>query len=397
MHYEEPTVSSSQKMKVKASSETPQLPEIRPHVSLHPVPIPEAARGEAHDENLPQIAGSTEDLSWFSFSASLSEPFDQPNLDYLASAEANNATNRPANKGKQPAQPAPFGSHSPERPSTPMSAFSFEVSPKSTRYYAQALSADDETALARGDKGHNLKEWSGKDLVTHHESRKALVPRIMPKVDKTNALAGIEHDKQHSQRALTKMAEKVRKVFRVPRITITHADKEKEEEPAWFPAEHWQLSSTDLRSSSVPVAPAPLSPPTPPFAVEEQPRTSHIRAASSGDYFSLQPPSRPRNRHSRRPPPLASSPGPSSGPPSDSSTRIRSPLAKEVQFRANPTTTFDSFLVPVKEGHKTKLVSPKGSPDESPKARGSGVNRLSKMPSMPLLRKRCSQRDSSEE
>jgi hypothetical protein len=387
MHYEQPTVSSS--MKVKASSEAPQLPEIPPHVSLHPVPIPEAARGEARDENLPQVAGSTEDLSWFSFRATLSEPFDQPNLDYLASVETSDATNRTANKGKQPAS---IGSHSPERPSTPMSAFSFDVSPKSTRYYAQTLSAEDKSALARGDKGHNLKEWTGKDLVTHHESRKALVPRIMPKVDKTNALAGIEHDKQHSQRALTKMAEKVRRVFR--RITITHADKEKEEEPAWLSAEHWQLSSTDLRSSSVSAAPAPLSPPTLPSAVEEQPRTSHIRAASSGDYFSSQPPSRPRNRHSRRPSPLASS---SSSPPSDSSTRVRSPLAQEVQFRANPTTTFDSFLVPVKEGHKTKLVTSKGSPEGSPKARGSGVNRLSKMPSMPLLRKRSSQRDSSEE
>jgi hypothetical protein len=394
MHYEQPPVSSSQKMKVKASSEAPQLPEIPPHVSLHPVPFSEAARGEAHDVHLPQVAGSTEDLSWFSFRATLSEPFDQPNLDYLASVETSNATNCPANKGKQPAQPASSGSHSPERPSTPMSAFSFEVSPKSTRYYAQALSAEDKSSLARGDKGHNLKEWSGKDLVTHHESRKALVPRIMPKVDKTNALAGIEHDKQHSQRALTKMGEKVRKVFRVPRITITHVDKDKEDEPAWLPAEHWQLSTTDLRSSSVTAPLAPLSPLTPPFAVEEQPpRSSHIRAASSGDYFSTQPPSRPRNRHSRRPSPLAYS---SSGPPSDSSTRVRSPLAQEVQFRANPTTTFDSFLVPVKEGHRTKLVTPQGSPEGSPKARGSGVNRLSKMPSMPILRKRSSQREGEE-
>jgi hypothetical protein len=257
-----------------------------------------------------------------------------------------------------------------------MSASSFEVSPKSQRYYAQALPAEDKSALSRGDKGHNLKEWSGKDLVAHHESRKALVPHVMPKVDKTNALAGIEHDKQHSQRALTKMADKVCKIFRAPRFKIT--DTTKEEEHAWLPAEHWNLSTTNLRSSSV-SAPAPVSPPTPPFAVEGQGQSRHIRAASSGDYFSSQSP-RHRNRHSRRPSPLTSS-----GPPSDSSTRVRSPLAKEVQFRANPETTFESFLVPVKEGHKTKLVTPKASPEGSPQ--GPRASRLSKMPSMPMLHK----------
>jgi hypothetical protein len=272
-----------------------------------------------------------------------------------------------------------------------MSASSFEVSPKSQRYYAQALSAEDKSALSRGDKGHNLNEWSGKDLVVHHESRKALVPRVMPKFDKTNALAGIEHDKQHSQRALTRMADKVRKVFRVPRIKVT--DTTKEEEPAWLPAEHWNLSTTELHSSSVPApTPAPVSPPTPPHVVEEvqhQSRSSHIRAASSGDYFSSKAPNR-RNWHSRRHSPLASS-----GPPSDSSTRVRSPLAQEVQFRANPETTFDSFLVPVKEGHKTKLVTPKASPEGSPP--GLRAGRLSKMPSMPLLHKRSPQLECEEE
>jgi hypothetical protein len=380
MHYQQPTASSLQKMKVKASPEAPQLPEIAPHVSLHPVPIPEAVRSEAHDELLPQIVGSSEDLSWFSFRATLSEPFEQPDINFLASVEANNATatNRPANKGKQPAQQVSAGpSSQEERPSSSMSAFSFEVSPATRRYYAQALSTEDKAALARGDKNHNLKEWSGKDLIKHHEARKTLVPRVMPKVDKTNALASIEHD---TQGALTKMAKKVRKVLRVPRIKVT--DTSQEEEATWKPAEHWGIgeSSLDLRSSRAPIpAPAPVSPPA---AVDEvrQPRNSHIRAASSGDYFSSMPP--PRHRHSRRPSPLVSS----SGPPS--SERVRSPLAREVQFRANPEATFDSFLVPVKQGHKTKLVTPKNSPEGSPNSRPVKQSRLSKMPSMPLLRKR---------
>jgi hypothetical protein len=377
MHNEQPTVSSSQKVKVKASSDAPQLPEISPHVSLHPFPISKAVRGETHNQTLPQVAGSTEDLSWFSFRATLTEPFDQPNLDFLASIEAKNAANRPANGKRPEQQDSTDPSSQEERSSSSMSSFSFEVSPKSQRYYAQALSTDDKQALILGTKNHNLIEWSAKDLVTHHESRKALVPRIMPKVDKTNALAAIEHDKQDSQRALTEITDKVRKVFRIiPRIKVTNADPKKEEEPTWLPAEHWADSSLDLRQA------LPMPPP-------DAHRSSHIRAASSGDYFSTQPPAR-RGGARSRPSPLASS---SSGPPSSdcSTTRVRSPLAQELQFRANPDMTFDSFLVPVKEGHKTKLVSPEGSP------KVVRQSRLSKMPSMPLLRRRSSERDEEEE
>ncbi|KAA8618365.1 hypothetical protein PtrV1_07794 [Pyrenophora tritici-repentis] len=85
-----------------------------------------------------------------------------------------------------------------------MSAFSFEqATTKKATYYSHALSSSDKLALAHGEKNHNHKEWTPKDLVTHHEARKDLVPGgVMPKMDKVRALAGIECDRQDSRRAL---------------------------------------------------------------------------------------------------------------------------------------------------------------------------------------------------
>ncbi|KAF1836830.1 hypothetical protein BDW02DRAFT_566606 [Decorospora gaudefroyi] len=117
----------------------------------------------------------------------------------------------------------------------------------------------------------------------------------------------------------------------------------------------------------------------------------HTRAASSGDYFS-QTPARRTAHHSRRLSPLATS----SGPSSDSSTRVRSPLSQV--FQPNPETTFDSFLQPHKSGkgeafrNAENAKKPKTSPEGSLKGK-----RLSKMPSMPLLSKRTAQREASSE
>jgi len=91
-----------------------------------------------------------------------------------------------------------------------MSAFSFEQVPKKKpSYYSQALTEEDKQLLAFGEKNHNHKEWSVKDLVAHHEARGDLVPIAMPTVDKINALAGIEHNKQYSQRALVQAKHEV--------------------------------------------------------------------------------------------------------------------------------------------------------------------------------------------
>ncbi|KAI4943284.1 hypothetical protein J4E91_009483 [Alternaria rosae] len=253
-----------------------------------------------------------------------------------------------------------------------MSVFSWEETTPRPRYYAQALSVEDLKALAQGEKNHNLQEWSSERLVTHHEDREVLVPPVMPMVEKMNALADIEHDMQQSQRAVAKTKEKF-----------------------------WRSSQStyDLCSSMLPpsLPQSTLTAPSEEYGAPRHRRYSHTRAASSGDYFSQ--PSGPRTSayNTRRISPLASPSGPSS---SSSSTRVRSPLKQEVLFRADPEATFDSFLVPHKSGKGEVLADSKNalrvktpmassSPSPSPKAM-TKVRRLTKIPSMPLLRKRSS-------
>jgi hypothetical protein len=43
---------------------------------------------------------------------------------------------------------------------------------KIARYYASALTHDEKTALAEGQKNHNLKSWTAKDLILHEEALK---------------------------------------------------------------------------------------------------------------------------------------------------------------------------------------------------------------------------------
>jgi hypothetical protein len=272
---------------------------------------------------------------------------------------------------------------------------SVEQVPKKERYYSK-LSVEDKEALSRGEENHNLKKWSFKDFVIHQETRKELIPRVMNKVDQTNALAGIERDKQHGQLALSNMTDSfvgqaVRKLFRIPLINVI-TDNGKEEEPTYTGRQYGSQSAYDLRSLNASASQLPLSPPSPPSPVLDPLRThqsSHTRAVSSGDYFSHQP-GRRTAHHTRRPSPLASSPKPHSD--ASTSSRVRSPLSQELQFRHNPEVTFDSFLAPHKAGkgethrESENAQKSKGSPDDSPKP--TRLSRLSKMPSMPLLRKR---------
>jgi hypothetical protein len=269
------------------------------------------------------------------------------------------------------------------------------------RYYSAALTEADKDALLHGELNHNLKAWTPKDLVLHHESRKALVPRVgINKLDKIDAIAQIDQAVQQSQIAFNK---KVRS-SKLPtfRLTNEHGCKER----MTYPAQASQ-SMYDLRSSS---APAPQLPPGSPvlppipmlsrkFSFEASPplsRSTHVRAASSGDNYIR--PTRPQRLQ------------PPSSPSSNSSSRARSPLApQDPLHQANPDATFDAFLVPHKSGKgeayrgADNAKKPKGSkrsgtttPDRnsSPATETSSPRRfLGKMPSLPRLRKRSSPRD----
>ena len=369
----------------RRSAQAPQLPEL---------PLPLSLRGPHGRKS---VASSLDGDSLLSSTAALQEPFDQPDLQYLSVTNGNGGSETMANN-KQQNQPAVMGA-----PGSGRSSFMKDTPARQparkARYYSHALSDEDKQALSMGEKNHNLKEWTPKDLVNHHEARRNLVPRAMDKLDKTNALAGIEKDKKDSQRALSKWANKVRRFSKLPRIKVTSDGGGKDDEPTttttttYTQPHHGSQSMYDFRSLSPPAAPQ-LSPVSiSPLALADQAplldsRAAHTRAASSsGDYFSR--PARPLSSHA--------SSGHSSG---TSTSRVRlSPLSQEVQpFRHNPQVTFDAFLAPHKLGkgeayrdsdNAKKLKTLEGEPKDEPAGSPmSSKRRLSKMPSMPILRKR---------
>jgi len=358
------------------------------------------------------VLGCTENSTSYNVAANLSEPFEQPvavpvftsslqehfgplDTDFLTPLVTSNATNRSTSTSPQPRYHLTESSarrHSVDS----MSLYSWEQPAPKPRYYAQALSVEDLKALAQGEKNHNLQEWSVERLFTHHGDRRVLIPQAMPLEEKMFALAEIDHEMQQSQRAVPKTKEKVRNKVHIPRIKKTTDNKKDEEHSR---TQFWQSSRSthDLRSSMLP-PPLPHSTPTAQPEEYEEPRNrrySHARAASSGDYFYQSSSPRTSAYNTRRISPLASPSGPSS---SSSSNHVRSPLNQEVRFRANPETTFESFLVPHKSGRGEVLAksknamkdkTPTASLSPSPKALAK-VRRLTKMPSMPLLRKRSS-------
>jgi hypothetical protein len=261
---------------------------------------------------------------------------------------------------------------------------------KKGRFYSNALDNEDKAALVRGELNHNLKVWTPKDLVMHHESRKSLVPQGpgIDKLRKMEALASIERDKQHSQQVLNR---KVRGSVILPSFRMTN-DKGEDDHVAY----HIQATQSmyDLRSPSAP-APQRLLPHVPTLSREfsfdattpPPLEATEVRLVSNGDYFSH----RPSRLRSTLPP---------SAPDSRESSRERTPLSQG--YRYNPNTTFDSMLAPHKSGKGEVL---RGSPNAK-KVEGSASDagsspgqspvkvkkecRFSKVPSMLSLKKRSS-------
>lgn len=276
----------------------------------------------------------------------------------------------------------------------PMPIFPMEFIYRPSRYYASTLSESDVQALAIGEKNRNLKEWSANDLIMHHESRKELLPRIMPKVDKTNALAGIEHDKQCVRRVLTRETSKVRRFLRFLGAKGS-ADSVENQDVSSSTTQQQQQQQTPTSTHNL-LTPSPLYEPED-LTLLPQPRPAHICAASSSsDYFSHRPSSYHPQRstlrsHIRRISPLASSSSSYSGTlTADSSPRVRSPLAREIQFRHNPDVTFDAFLVPHKSGKGEAFCGAVNAMrvEDIGAGTGKGRGKVRKVPSMPVLRQR---------
>jgi hypothetical protein len=273
---------------------------------------------------------------------------------------------------------------------------------KKNRYYSHTLSNEDRDALARGEQNHNLKEFTRKDTVMHHESRKTLIPTNISKLDKMDAIAHIEKAKQHNQINLNK---EVRDAVKLPlcRLVNEHGKGD-------CTTYRSQVSQSmyDLRSSitSMPHMHSvlPVEPPLPnvsrKFSFEATPPplswSSHLRVTSSNDYFS-----RPIRPQLSRPP---------SSPSSSTSSRVRSPLANEFSpHQLNPNATFDAFLVPHKSGKgeafrgttnakrsksSSNTIAAIPDPCDSLEKEKSSTRRIfSRMPSLPSLRKRSSHHD----
>lgn len=270
------------------------------------------------------------------------------------------------------------------------------------RYYDHALSQGDHDALIRGEHNHNLRAYTPRDVIMHHESRKELVPQGTAGTDKLRkmeAFAKIEQEQQHSQQVLER--NKVRRASNLPAFRLT--DEHGRDTRMTYRAYHAQVSQSmyDLNaarareSKRLTIVPPGVSRQ---FSFQATPpamsRLSHIRAASGDDYFSSCPVA---HQQTSSPP----SPGPST-------PRVRSPLAPPQPSvrRHNPSATFDSFLVPHKTGKgeafrgtstakKPKAIKEKGS-SSSMQPVTNTLRRISMMPSMQSL-KICNSRASLRE
>lgn len=268
------------------------------------------------------------------------------------------------------------------------------------RYYGHALSQGDHDALIRGEHNHNLRAYTPRDVVMHHESRKELVPQGTAGTDKLRemeALAKLEQEQQHSQQVLER--NKVRRASNLPAFRLT--DEHGRDTRMTYRAYHAQVSQsmyelnaarTQAASKRLTIVPPGVSRQ---FSFQATPpamsRLSHIRAASGDDYFS----SRPVAHQQPSSPP---SPGPSA-------PHVRSPLAPPLPptYLHNPSATFDSFLVPHKSGKgeafrgtsaakKPKAIKEKRSTSSMQPVTNT-LRRFSKMPSMQSL-KICKSRSS---
>ena len=172
---------------------------------------------------------------------------------------------------------------------------------KMARYYASALTHDEKTALAEGQKNHNLKSWTAKHLILHEEALKDIKP--------TNLYIGPDEE-----------------VCIIPVIIVTDGQKART---------HKQQLCHKLHKLRVSSAPAVQQAVSGPIAQERAQVFAASRSTSDGGYFATT-----HRPVSYRPP-----------HPASSGVRVRSPLANEVShYEPRKDVTFDGILVPHRSG-----------------------------------------------
>jgi hypothetical protein len=374
-----------------SSSQAPQLPVIIP---VPPIDVNEPVRGRRLSRT--SVAGSSSRDMDAVGTAPL--PVYQSNSDLYSHARSSGYSAR-----SDEVDSVPRTSYDTYRGSSSSSSSAHHLQVpapvKCARYYSHALSTEDKDALTYGEHIHNLKPYTPKDVVMHHDSRKDLIPQGhgADKLRKMEALAHIEQDKQYSQQAIDK--KKVRRSSLLPALRLTN-EHGKDAHVVY----HSQASQSmyDLRTFN-PAVPqlhmdASVSSLQPPmfrkFSFDESPPSlsSHVRATSAGDYFMrrnsvyqglLTPPSSNASPH-----------------------HMHSPLAPPTDHQRDPSATFDAFLVPHKSGKgeafrgapnakKEKVSKEKSSPisEQARTPAAQALRRFSKMSSMPLIKNRLSRRD----
>ncbi|KAF2446852.1 hypothetical protein P171DRAFT_240447 [Karstenula rhodostoma CBS 690.94] len=334
--------------------------------------------------------------------------FNQDTLARIAKAQAEHAdTARPTSERPHSRSSSPR--HPPRGASLNWGASIHSTSsqqPANRRYYNDALSDEDRTALAIGDLNHNLREWTGDRLVQYHVSRIELVPYTDKRQE---IIAEILDDKRSSEELVLKSARQAKRFVSSPlnKLQIfkevkTHTKQTYNEAAS---------STVDLRAASTPsfllspTSPAsPTSPETPaprdgfPFSLVEA-QSTHKGTSSNGDYFSTQmlsssmvrsPHTSESSRDSSHNRGRAPDRHPLVRKADRNTSRVRSSLASEaLPYVAKADVTFDAFLAPHASGkgetHRDSIYTKQ---EEQPR---NFSRRLSKMPSMPQLKKRASQ------
>ncbi|KAJ4297545.1 hypothetical protein N0V90_005437 [Kalmusia sp. IMI 367209] len=247
------------------------------------------------------------------------------------------------------------------------------------RYYAHALTGEDKVALAIGEKNHNLREWTADDLVQYQVSRIELVPYN----DNRQEVIEVLMDEKHgSERFLLKSEQHVRHLTGFPLTKLDLVSESKQKETCTQQTRHVvSHDMVDLRTVSMPNPnPSPTTPslPKPPAVsgTQQQRHSAYGGLGSSAEYFSKKP-----GRKSMTPSPRSSDSSHNSG-------HIRSPLAPDGRpYIRRADVTFDTFLEPHASGKGETYRDSEHSKKKEPQ----GLRRLSKMTSMPKLRKRFSQ------
>lgn len=291
---------------------------------------------------------------------------------------------------------------------------------KKPRYYSHALTEKDKRALATGETNHNLKQWTGEDLIRFHESRLDL---IHPGLENREELIKMRlEEKERGEQYVKYVLRKEKQVCLHSGLPFMKSTTSKVCLPLPSPsnnpyqASQFSQSAQHLRVSSAPAtpafAPSPLSQVSlasrlsAPSTLSVAPSATSCESlaptptetnGSTTDYFSRPLARSTEQQHSR------SWIGPRT------STYVSSPLSplptEARNYRPRRDVTFDSFLVPhnsgkgeaYRGGKNAKEGDVSGEKDgdsvELKELRGvkKHARRLSKMPSLSAIRVRRTQ------